>query len=465
MTRPTGYIQDDPRVVAKIPLVLSSELKSKGKSAMVHPVTKAAPSDAEIASAEILGATLIPSSFSLVTPPVQNQMDEGACSAFTVALVRSINWYYKTAANSYSQSVNIFSPEYIYNQAKAGADCYSGSSITGNLNLVYNQGVCRWSVMPQVNQDCSTQPDSTQRTDAADYKIANYSKFISSDIVALKQALLTNRAIALPIAIDNAFLNCTTGFIWGPNTISDGQAPHSVTLIGWDDTKNAFKIQNSFGTGWGDSGFGWIDYELFTGAYTKIGYNCYGNLVEVTLNTAPIADAGFDQSVAGTTATLDGSASRDPDGTIVSYSWAQSSGPNTATIVNSAAPITGLTGLTNGTYVFALTVSDGTTTATDTVTIKVAAAESYTISVTKKTVKGKVIDIIAWNIVLNNVPQSAELQIGATSAAFSTFYNILPYSAAGSYSYASGSKRTRYYRLKVTKFDGTIVYSAPVAIS
>ena len=46
-----------------------------------------------------------------------------------------------------------------------------------------------------------------------------------------------------------------------------GTLNHAVTLIGWDDSKSAWLIKNSWGTGWGDTcGFGtergymWISY-------------------------------------------------------------------------------------------------------------------------------------------------------------------------------------------------------------
>ena len=35
---------------------------------------------------------------------------------------------------------------------------------------------------------------------------------------------------------------------------------HSVLIVGWDDAKGAWKIENSWGTGWGDKGFGWVAY-------------------------------------------------------------------------------------------------------------------------------------------------------------------------------------------------------------
>ena len=54
---------------------------------------------------------------------------------------------------------------------------------------------------------------------------------------------------------------------------------------------------------------------------------CGGGGGDDPANSAPGATAGIDQTVAeGTTVTLDGSASTDRDGSIVSYTWSQVSG-------------------------------------------------------------------------------------------------------------------------------------------
>ena len=77
-------------------------------------------------------------------------------------------------------------------------------------------------------------------------------------------------------------------------------------------------------------------------------------------NQNPIASAGAKQNIYLPTnsATLDGSKSYDPDGSIASYAWTQASGPGTATIANPASATTGISGLVQGTYVFTLTVTD-----------------------------------------------------------------------------------------------------------
>ncbi|WP_346320654.1 PKD domain-containing protein [Chitinophaga sp. YIM B06452] len=92
--------------------------------------------------------------------------------------------------------------------------------------------------------------------------------------------------------------------------------------------------------------------------------------VEITVqpapNQAPEANAGSDREIIlpATVVSLDGSASRDADGSIASYRWAQVSGPLTATIVNSLGVTTSIQGLTaTGTYIFELTVTDNKGTA------------------------------------------------------------------------------------------------------
>src|SRR4029078_9103917 len=77
-------------------------------------------------------------------------------------------------------------------------------------------------------------------------------------------------------------------------------------------------------------------------------------------NKPPASNAGADISITlpTSTASLTGTASSDPDGTISSYAWTQVSGPNTSTLASPAGSATGISGLVQGVYVFQLKVTD-----------------------------------------------------------------------------------------------------------
>jgi len=44
-------------------------------------------------------------------------------------------------------------------------------------------------------------------------------------------------------------------------TSGTNRGTHAYMVVGYDDSKNAFKFQNSWGTGWSSAGLGWIDYD------------------------------------------------------------------------------------------------------------------------------------------------------------------------------------------------------------
>jgi hypothetical protein len=93
----------------------------------------------------------------------------------------------------------------------------------------------------------------------------------------------------------------------------------------------------------------------------------------------PVAVAGPDQTITlpVSTVMLDGSGSYDADGTITGYSWVQLSGNGGVTLAGASDAQATLTGLTAGTYLFQLTVTDNsgaTGVATVTITVNAAAA-------------------------------------------------------------------------------------------
>ena len=210
----------------------------------------------------VLPPTPIPASFQLVTPPVGSQGNEGSCVAFSVAYAaRSIEHYYRTNSASYSFASNIFSPEYVYNQAKFG-DCGTGTSIVTVLDIIKTQGVSTWQSMPYSDVNgCSLQPDASQVANASAYKISSYITIPNTDQVAIKTMVASKHPVITTVLADNSFVNARSGFIWKTYSGS-GLLPHTIIICGYDDAKHAYKVMNSWGTTWGDAGFSWIDYDF-----------------------------------------------------------------------------------------------------------------------------------------------------------------------------------------------------------
>ncbi len=94
------------------------------------------------------------------------------------------------------------------------------------------------------------------------------------------------------------------------------------------------------------------------------------------MNRSPIASAGADQTIAlpVDSVGLDGSASSDADGKIISYKWAKIAGPASSNIASASASKTTVNKLAAGVYRFELTVTDnGGLSAKDTVQVMVDA--------------------------------------------------------------------------------------------
>lgn len=96
----------------------------------------------------------------------------------------------------------------------------------------------------------------------------------------------------------------------------------------------------------------------FSGSAPDIGAFEYGGTSPLS-NQAPIANAGVDKSITlpANSISITGSGS-DPDGTISSYTWSLSSGPNTPVLTGINTTTLVVNNLIAGTYIFRITVTD-----------------------------------------------------------------------------------------------------------
>ncbi|MDC8106005.1 MULTISPECIES: C1 family peptidase [Chryseobacterium] len=203
-------------------------------------------------------------------PAIGDQGAEGSCVAWATA--------YTTASGLESNFKGVTakrSPEYVYNQIKLGS-CDAGAYVSDGLNLIKNQGVCSWAEMPYTDTGCSTQPNSSQKNAASTHKFTTWATVDKTDISNVKTLLSMNLPIVIAVTVDYSFdhLSSSNGWIWKSHSGSS-RGGHAIAVIGYDDAKQAFKVQNQWGTNWGNNGYFWIDYSFFAKTTNGAINECY----------------------------------------------------------------------------------------------------------------------------------------------------------------------------------------------
>jgi C1A family cysteine protease len=233
-------------------------------SATLYPLEKITGVESQIQKSvkpsvnePVITLSSLPSSFDWraeggVTP-VRNQGGCGSCWAFgTVAVVEGI------IKIKDKKDVDL-SEQYLVSCNNKGYSCNGGWAI---FDMIQSSGIALESDMPYTgtNGYCKS-TDKPYKIDRWGY-IAGQNGIPSVD--QIKSAIYQYGPVFSAVAADRYF-QAYTGGVFNTNTSS--QVNHAVVIVGWDDSKGVWIIKNSWGTGWGESGYGYIGYNC-----NKIGY-------------------------------------------------------------------------------------------------------------------------------------------------------------------------------------------------
>jgi Papain family cysteine protease len=225
--------------------------------------------------------------FGNLLPPIGNQGQQGSCVAwgvgyaagtFTAALSGGTN-----PANPANTSV---SPADLYAKLLSyeGSSCGSGTLVPDGIDIMIVEGIASLAQAPYSDSICASP------SNLSTFLLNGYNKVDPTNAVALKQYIYNFSVLPLAIVVYPDFESAT-----GPSVYSHSGASgdcslggHCVALVGWDDTRNAFRIMNSWGASWGDNGFLWVSYDTF-GIMVQEAYAVYGsaNVVFQTNNIVP----------------------------------------------------------------------------------------------------------------------------------------------------------------------------------
>jgi hypothetical protein len=215
-----------------------------------------------LASTPLMGALPQSIDMSAQFPQPGNQGQQASCVGWAVAY--ALKSYQEGVERHWSLNTpdQVFSPAYIYNQIKTSANCNGGTSYVEALNLLRREGVATWSTFPYDSTQCSRLPDAATKQQARQFAIADWRRVNVQDETEVKNQLAAGFPVLAGIVVDLPLYRLSQKNIYSQYS-GQSVGGHAVVVVGYDDSKNAFKIINSWGQGWGDNGFGWISYVAF----------------------------------------------------------------------------------------------------------------------------------------------------------------------------------------------------------
>jgi len=217
-------------------------------------------------------------------PTPGDQGSQSSCVAWAVAY--ALKSYQEGIEHHWTLDADhTFSPAFIYNQIHHSTDCKGGTSLVDALNMLRRDGVPPLSSFPYVKDSCSAQPSAAVKQMARSFSIADWRRVNVQDETEIKNNLSAGFPVMLAIEVDDAFMNLKGDAVYN-KFVGPSRGGHAIVAVGYDDQRQAVKLLNSWGTGWGDDGFGWVSYPTIR-AIAREGYVAQ----DIVTNTPPPVDS------------------------------------------------------------------------------------------------------------------------------------------------------------------------------
>ncbi|MGZ3774089.1 MAG: C1 family peptidase [Pseudobdellovibrionaceae bacterium] len=190
--------------------------------------------------------------------PIKDQANCGSCVAF--ASVGVLETQYRISSLFPNFNIKL-SPQHLF--SCGGGSCATGWMPENAARFIQRYGVPDEACMPY--QSGSTGQDVACNTSCSDSKqrVLTISGFTTptrgyQNIDAVKAAL-QNGPVVTSMKVYSDFVAYAGGIY--QHTMGEILGGHAISIIGYDDEKQAFIIRNSWGESWGENGFAYVAYD------------------------------------------------------------------------------------------------------------------------------------------------------------------------------------------------------------
>jgi C1A family cysteine protease len=188
-------------------------------------------------------------------PAVRNQGRTDTCVSWAATYVAA-----SVALRGRVNAVTL-SPSFTYNQVARDQWCRKGTNASATLNFLRDVGTLPLDEFAFDGGWCGRQPTAAELERAKQYRIKGWSAFDATVIDRVKQELVHGVPVIFSVRTTPKM-----HALRGDAVLEEDETPgegHSMVVVGYDDAKHAFRIQNSWGPAWGDKGYGWFGYEFW----------------------------------------------------------------------------------------------------------------------------------------------------------------------------------------------------------
>lgn len=208
--------------------------------------------------------------------PIENQGRLGSCTA--QAGVGLVEYLERRALGNHVDGSRLFLYKVTRNILGWTGD--TGAYCRTTLKALAKYGVCEERFWPYVISEFDKEPSAFCYASAATAKALRYFRLDRQGTQtgeALLQLVKTMLALGMPLMFGFTVYNFgdSKGQFAMPVPGDRVRGGHAVVAVGYDDSrvitksKGALLIRNSWGTHWGESGYGWLPYDYVRRALTR----------------------------------------------------------------------------------------------------------------------------------------------------------------------------------------------------